>query len=252
MVTYRQRPGRRELLGALAGFGVLMLPPGARVAKATGLDVLDMPAIAVRKPTSVMLQGIVRAGNRLIAAGEHGVVIYSDDNGVSWTQGRVPVDVVLTCIAFATDKIGWAAGHYGLVLKTTDGGETWAMQLTGVQVSQLILAAAQAAVAQNSPLPGTEFALRRAAFFNRYTAAEPFLSLAALSPDRVSAFGAYRMTMLSTDGGKSWQEWSLNIPDRLSPNLYATVVIGGNIYLAAEGGLVFCSKDNGQSFVQLA
>jgi len=115
---------RRGLLSGaaslvIAGFSL----PFRAIAALTGIPALDTPAIMVKAPTKVLLVAITRApDNRLVAVGEHGVAIYSDDNGTSWTQASVPVNVTLTCVSFATAKIGWAAGHYGVVLNTQDGG----------------------------------------------------------------------------------------------------------------------------------
>lgn len=240
---------RRAAIVASMGSAFLLLPRRSHAIGLTGIASLDMSAIPVRSPARVLLIAISRAGTRLVAVGEHGVVVYSDDNAATWTQAAVPVDVTLTCVAFTTPMLGWAAGHYGVILVTADGGKTWTEQLNGIEANQLTMAAAQAAAAQvDNPLPGVPLALRRANVFMQHGPAIPFLTLLPLTPQKVIAFGAYRMTMMTSDGGKSWVDWSLHIAEKFSNNLYDVTTVGTNIYVVGEMGLVFCSTDGGNNF----
>jgi len=241
---------RRHLLRLSAAACALGRPLRARAAP-TGIEVLDNPAIPVKSPAGVILVAITLAGARLVAAGEHGVIIYSDDNGASWHQAAVPVDVTLTCLSFITPSLGWAAGHFGVILITRDGGATWLEQLNGVQANALTMAAAQTATTDDPDAPGTPLALRRAAKFMAAGPSKPFLSCLALSPAEVIVFGAYRMTMMTKDGGATWVDWSLHIGDKFSRNLYAVATIGPDIFIAAEEGLVFRSSDGGATFPQV-
>ncbi len=236
---------RRELFACL----VFLAPAPAR---ADTIEALSTPAIAVRAPSHVVLIALASAGPRLLAAGEHGVIIYSDDDGRSWTQARVPVDVTLTAIAFATPRIGWAAGHYGTILATQDGGQSWHLQLDGNQANQLTAAAAAAAQAAPGTSPAIPLAAIRASHFLADGPDKPFLAILAQSPAQVTVFGAYRLAMHSDDGGKTWTDWSLRIGDRLSHHLYAAARIGAQLCIAAESGNVFCSADQGASFPAIA
>ena len=195
------------MIAGSLGAGVSLMPRSGRAGGFNALDPLSAPSIPVRDPKGVFLVAVASAGNRVVAVGEEGVIIYSDDNGQSWTQAEVPVSVNLTCVRFATPLQGWAAGHFGVILGTTDGGKTWQTLLNGLQVNQLTLQAAQAATAQpaadssNAP-PGLAFAMRRANAFVAQGPSIPFLSILLLGPNKLIVFGAYRMAMLTTDGGK--------------------------------------------------
>lgn len=213
--------------------------------------VLSEPALKVREPQNVPLISVTRAGKRLVAVGIHGVIIYSDDNGESWTQAKVPVNVTLTSVSFPTDTQGWAVGHFGVILHTVDGGKIWQKQLDGEQVNALALTAAQAAVADGSTAPAAEYALRRANHFLSAGPMEPFLTIWAPSEKQAIVLGAYRMADKTIDGGKTWVDWSLHINDKLSLDIYDVNNIGDQVCLAAEMGLVFCSSDNGKNFNQL-
>ena len=244
--------GRRFfLLNAAAAAPVLFRDKTAHAA--TGILALDTPSIPVRDPSGVLLVAITRTpGNRLVAAGEHGVIIYSDDDGANWTQGSVPVNVTLNCIEFVTEKTGWAAGHFGVILGTSDGGETWGVDLNGIQANQLTVAAAQDPSIATDPSPAAALAGKRAERFASEGPDKPFLTLLVPGPQKLIAFGAYRMAMITEDAGKTWQDWSLHIYDKFSHNIYASARIGDACYLVAEMGLVFCSKDGGDTFLPLS
>jgi len=241
---FNQTLRRRQVLWGAAA----LLPCGQALAL-TGVAAIDTPSIPVRAPARVLLVAITRAGNRLVAAGEHGVIIYSDDNGATWRQAAVPVNVTLTCLSFATPALGWAAGHFGVILGTQDGGATWSLQLNGIQANELTLAAAQAPSVANNPSPGAPNAMNRAAHFMDEGPDKPFFCLLTFSPQEIMAFGAYRMTMITNDAGKTWADWSLHVYDPYSHNIYDAAVIGGAIYLVGEEGLVFRSGDSGQTFL---
>jgi len=217
-------------------------------ALATDLSALTRSAIAVKAPDKVVLIAVTNAGQRLVAVGVHGVIVYSDDSGQHWSQAKVPVDVTLTAVRFANGQDGWAVGHYGVVLHTTDGGLTWQKQLDGNQVNQITLAAAQAAEAANDPSLGTARAIARADHFMAGGPENPFLALLVTDANNVTVFGAYRMTLKSTDGGKDWVDWSLHVGDPVSHNLYDVTRVGADIFLVGEAGSVYCSTDKGMTF----
>lgn len=242
--------GRRNFLLTSLGAYFFMHQSLGRAETPTDITILNSVAIPVKNPSEIILIAVTKAGDRLVAVGEHGAIIFSDSQGVTWTQASVPVDVTLTCVSFATPMVGWAAGHFGVILKTIDGGKTWFIQLNGIQVNQLTLAAAQDPSVQTSNSPAAPLAMKRAEFFMQAGPSKPFLSILALSPQRVLVFGAYRMTMITTDGGKTWSDWSLHIGDKFSHNLYAATVSGSEIYIVGEAGLIFRSTDNGNNFPQ--
>jgi photosystem II stability/assembly factor-like uncharacterized protein len=214
----------------------------------TGIRALDEAAIQVKAPDKVFLIAVANAGTRIVAVGEHGVIIYSDDNGISWRQASVPVTVTLTAVAFADAHSGWAVGHYGVVLHSADGGASWSVQLNGLQSNALTLAAAEAAVTAKSTMPAAHYALKRAHAFVAQGPDNPFLCVLVQSSQNATVFGAYRLAMRTTDGGKSWSDWSLQIGDALSHNIYAVLAAGKSIYLAGEEGLVFTSTDDGMTY----
>jgi photosystem II stability/assembly factor-like uncharacterized protein len=111
-----------------------LLPLGAVAAPAPA--VLSRPALMSPKALGAAMLAVTRAGARLVAVGERGTVLLSDDHGQQWRQAAVPVQVTLTCVAFADERHGWAAGHLGTILHSDDGGQTWRKQLDGIAAAE--------------------------------------------------------------------------------------------------------------------
>jgi photosystem II stability/assembly factor-like uncharacterized protein len=209
---------------------------------------LQQRAIDVMAPARAILISIARAGDRLVAVGAHGVIICSDDNGKTWKQAAVPTSETITSVGFATPQTGWAAGAQGVILHTSDGGETWQLQLTGGQVLNLMTAAADQATAAAPTDEVAQKAVRRAGIFSQDGPDKPFLSVLAMNAQTAIIFGAYRMTVMTKDGGKSWVDWSLHIGDPVSHNIYGATLAGSSIYVAEELGFLLRSDDGGSSF----
>ncbi len=240
---------RRAVLARMVAVGgSALLPLGAKAQTAAAIGFRPTPAIAVKAPAQAFLVAMAWAGRRLVAAGEEGIIIISDDDGASWTQAEVPVSDTLTTVIFQDEAKGWAAGHSGVILGTRDGGKSWYLALDGLQVNQLMLAAAAAPQNVGFASAALVLAAPRARIFDAAGADKPFLDLLLLPNGELFAMGAYRMMVLSQDGGRSWVDWSLHVSDHLSDDLYASAVSGGTIYLAGSAGKVFSSTDGAASF----
>lgn len=244
---------RRALFSSMIGAGcgaALVVPASAEVAQ---FPQLADPAIKVRNLTQLYFVAGAVAGSRIFAGGQQGVIIYSDDQGKSWTQADVPVSATITSLAFASPNVGWATGALGVVLKTEDAGKTWVKQLDGLSEIALMNTATQAYVAaQPAGSDAGDHATRRAQILTSQGPDKAYLTLLPVSDTEIFAFGAYRFADYSTDGGKSWTDWSMHIADDKAQHIYDAVNIGGAYYLVSETGLVFRSTDGGQSFAQFA
>src|SRR5471030_1424839 len=124
------------LRGALACGLLLQALPAAG---ADFIDPLAQPALASPLASHALINGLALAGKRLVGAGQRGHIVYSDDQGTSWIQARVPVSVDLVAVQFPTPLQGWAVGHDGVVLHTADGGANWRVQLDGHAIAALLL-----------------------------------------------------------------------------------------------------------------
>ncbi len=221
-----------------------MLTATAVLAMATGLpasaqeqapDAALTPAVIEPLAVRSLMLDLARAGGRIVAVGERGNVLYSLDEGRSWTQVQVPVSANLTAVYFVDERHGWAVGHDDVILRTEDAGDGW----------ELVNFAPE----NNRPLLDVWFA----------------------DENRGYAVGAYGAIYASEDGGRSWKPVPFE-PEPLGgesappdpDDYYAEVDMGfdfhlnaivpagdGALYLAAEAGRLFRSDDSGASWREL-
>lgn len=238
MAAERTAVGTSRRAFTVAGLASLA-GAGAHAAAPPRAPATERAALAVRHPTQCVLLAVARAGRRLVAAGERGVAVWSDDGGRSWTQAEVPVSVTLTALAFADERLGWASGHMGVVLRTEDGGKRWQRVLEGRQAGELVLAAARsawqaAAAGQPEPTLKLEDAQRLAA----EGADKPLLSLALRGDGSLVAVGAYGLALSSRDGGRSWASLMHELPNPEAFSFYGHAERGGEQWLFGEQGLL--------------
>lgn len=221
-----------------------LLLAGAGLASAAPLPAaLERPALAVVRPAQANLQAITRAGSRLVAAGERGLVIYSDDGGAHWSQARVPVSVTLTALRFANARDGWAVGAMGVVLKTSDGGANWKRVLEGQRAAALAEQAAQQAWDAARPDPANAEHPLNLLLEDAHRLADegpdkPLLDIDLRNDGSVWVIGAYGMAFSSHDGGHSWQARMKDLPNPGGATLYGVARRGQERYLFGEQGLL--------------
>lgn len=218
--------------------------------QAATLAVLQQPALPTAKAQRAVMLGLARAGERLVAVGERGIVLLSDDSGKSWRQASVPVSVSLTAVQFVDAEQGWAVGHLGVVLHSGDSGETWHKQLDGEAAAALAVQAVQAAQ-RDADQPGGASQLKQARQLLDDGPDKPFLDL--YFSDRLHGYivGAYNQIYRTDDGGRSWQPWMRNVDNPQGLNLYGIRALGTDLLLVGERGLLLRSSDAGASFKAL-
>ncbi|WP_221800964.1 WD40/YVTN/BNR-like repeat-containing protein [Oceanobacter mangrovi] len=198
------------------------------------------PALAVNHAEHATILDLAQAGKRLVAVGERGLVLWSDDSGQHWNQASVPVSVTLTSVTFATPQQGWAAGHYGLVLHTTDGGQSWSVQLDGSQAAQKVLQQAEVDITADENRT-TKRALSSAKRLVADGPDKPFLDIWFANPNDGLVVGAYGLIFSTSDGGQHWQPINRQLDNPGERHLYSIAAANGTVFLAGEEGLVFRS-----------
>ncbi|MFJ2363490.1 WD40/YVTN/BNR-like repeat-containing protein [Pseudomonas sp. NPDC087697] len=221
---------------------VTVLFSTAVMAQTDGLPV--QPSITSAMATHSVMLSVARAGQRLVAVGERGFIIVSDDNGDTWKQVSSPVSVTLVKVRFIDDGEGWAVGHAGVVLHTRDGGLTWSKQLDGVQAADIELQEAKRSddaqkIAQAQQLvdDGPD---------------KPLLDLFFLDAKNGWVVGAYGLAFVTHDGGLSWQSIRSRIDNPSGLHLYAIERVGADLFVAGEQGTLLRSSNEGQTFESLA
>ncbi|MDF3931532.1 YCF48-related protein [Pseudomonas citronellolis] len=204
-----------SLLGALSFLWLAAAPLAASAAEAAaGAD--DGYAISSAKAGNSLLLSVSHAGKRLVAVGDRGHILFSDDNGKTWAQAKVPTRQMLTAVYFVNDKKGWAVGHDAQILVSDDAGATWTRQFED---------------------------LKREA---------PLLDVWFQDENHGLAVGAYGAMLETRDGGKSWEDVSsrLDNEDQFHLNGIAAVKDSG-LLVVGESGSLFRSKDWGETWEKL-
>jgi photosystem II stability/assembly factor-like uncharacterized protein len=207
-------------------------------------DALQRPALAVKQPQRSVLLAAARAGERLVAVGERGIVVVSDDHGASWRQVPCPVSVTLTAVRFADARHGVIVGHGGTALTTSDGGASWAVRLDGRRLAQRVLETAR--------VDGDAVRLKDAERLVADGPDKPLLDVLMFDTRRILAVGAYGIALYSDDGGERWSSWSARLENPKALHLYAVRRAGDSLLVAGEQGLLLRSDDNGASFRRLS
>ncbi len=217
-----RRPIALAWIAGLAACGVV---PGITWAQLDPNDSANKPAETEPLAGNSLLLDLAFAGQRMVAVGERGHVMLSDDQGATWRQSKsVPTRVLLTAVFFVDAEYGWAVGHDETILNTADGGETWTRSHFAPEAQQ--------------PLLDLWFANR-------------------VSGIAVGAYGAYFTT---NDGGRHWSSSKFSPPQPPTANaddvpqdyhLNRIVGVGNRLYVAAEGGKLYRSDDRGASWRML-
>lgn len=240
---------RRTLLGALAAGGALplamgaVLPFAARAAAPPATpagtptrttpwrDVLDTPAQKSALATRAPLTALARAGQRVVAVGQRGHVLLSDDAGKSWQQAEVPVSADLVAVHFPTATAGWAVGHDGVVLHSADAGKTWTRQLDGRGLGDVLVAHYT-----RSSTGDSDKWLAEARRFATQGAENPFLDVWFDDARNGTIVGAFGLVLRTADGGKSWEPLLHAADNPKALHLYAVRRIGADLFIAGEQG----------------
>jgi photosystem II stability/assembly factor-like uncharacterized protein len=194
------------LLGFVTGYGA------TPVAMAEENLVQDAGAARIAPLAAKgLLLDATRVGQRIVAVGEFGHVVLSDDEGTSWRQAEhVPTRTTLTSVTFASAEQGWAVGHGGLVLVTTDAGLHWRVQ------------------------------------FGAADGADSLFSVLFVDALHGVAVGPFGYAISTADGGEHWSKFSVMEGEDGERHLNGLFTgNAGRLLIAAEIGGVFLSDDLG-------
>jgi photosystem II stability/assembly factor-like uncharacterized protein len=194
-------------------------------------------------------------GRRLLAVGELGLIATSGDDGKTWSQAPSPTSVMLTSVSCASQHVAWAVGHDGVILATADAGAHWTKQADGAAINQQVLAAAEAqhkrAAADRTRLEHAQDVLADARAAVKAGPSRPLLSVRVVDARTVYAAGSYGQLLRTSDAGKTWTYIGDRLPNPTGLHLHS-IALGANgaLYIAAEAGVVFRSRDQGQSWTR--
>ena len=196
-----------------AVLAALALQGGAAVA-ALADDHLDVDYAEVQPlaAESVLLD-VTRIDDRLVAVGERGHVVWSDD-GVRWEQAEtVPTRSTLTTVV-AVGKRLWAAGHDAVIITSGDNGRTWSRQFFDPERQQAVM------------------------------------DLYFTDEQNGVAIGSYGLYLVTDDGGRSWNDSVVDEENQYHLNAMVRFPDGVRL-IAGEAGYSYRSPDDGVTWAPL-
>ncbi len=222
-----------------------MLP----VSAAGFVDPLDQPARTSALASRNLLLSVARAGDRTVAVGQRGHIVFSDDQGTSWKQAVVPLSSDLTAVYFVDASLGWAVGHGGVILHSRDGGASWVRQLDGRQANALLVADLEKKTAAGQDSRRLAPLLAEALRYRQEGPDKPFLDVWFSDKNNGYAVGAYNLIFRTSDGGQRWEPWFDRTDNPAFFHLNAIRGIGNEVYVVGERGLFLRFDTTTQRFV---
>ena len=168
-----------------------------------------------------LITSMEEVGDRIYAVGVHGIIIFSDNKGDTWTQANyVPYQNTITDISCSSKNMCWATGHDATILHSSDGGLNWVKQ------------------------------------YDDYDFDAPLLSIHMYDDKEGIAIGAFALSLRTSNGGESWDYLFLD-DDDYQPHL--NYVYGDNQawrksakdegYAVGEIGKYYISDDRGLNWL---
>ena len=230
----------------VGNFFLTVLASGVLSAGATFAQINPavMPAVGpLTKQTMsrLLLTDVAREGARIIAVGDRGYIVYSDNDGESWQRAKTPPGLaLLNSVYFSDANTVWAVGHDSVILKSTDQGKEWTQVYSSAKDQR------------------------------------PLMDVLFVDANHGFAVGAYGAFLETLDAGKTWtsrkaipaaakakpakaarggRNAGMDIEDEAdkSPDedkhLNAIIKLGqGRLFIAGEAGTMLLSNDNGKSW----
>lgn len=180
-----------------------------------GDETLDIEYAEIQPlATESLLLDVIRApGGHLLAVGERGHVVLSEQ-GDEWRQAKVvPTRSTLTTVESSGGRL-WAAGHDTVIITSGDGGETWTRQYFDPERQQ------------------------------------PVMDLLFTDGRNGVAIGAYGLYMTTGDGGETWLDEVIDEENEYHLNDMVRFDDGRRL-IAGEAGYSYRSFDDGASWEPL-
>ena len=170
-----------------------------------------------------LINALENVGGRIYGVGVHGIIIFSDDNGETWTQAdSVPTQNTLTDISCSTEQLCWATGHDATILHSNDSGKTWNIQYIDIDFDA------------------------------------PLLSIHMYDDNNGIAIGAFALSLRTSNRGESW-DYLFVTDDEFQPHLNYTYgdeqawrkSSKSEGYAVGELGKYYVSDDQGLNWLEI-
>ena len=172
-------------------------------------------ASAQLRPDRLQINGMLYLDKRVVAVGERGNILLSDDQGGSWQPATVKPqrDLTLTALVALPDKSLLAVGHDGWIVRSEDEGANWSEVRFDGEI------------------------------------AEPLLGIWSAGGNRVMTFGSFGKFYQSDDDGLTWQAQPIEVDSAHLNGMDGGA--DGRRMVVGEQGLVLRSDDAGRNWKKL-
>ena len=201
----------------------------------------------------------VNNGNRVIAAGDGGMILISEDAGETWSQLSSPTIRNFWNMQMITEEIGWMVGEGGTALKTANGGLNWIQQPMPFpsapywDVSFINTAfgyiCSSSGIVLKTTNGGVSWIIQQAGD------TRSLYTIFTLDTLRASAGGFAGKVVYTTDGGTSWLTASggISAPEinkiKFINNVKGFLASSGGFYKTTNGGISWTNiNDLNQEF----
>jgi photosystem II stability/assembly factor-like uncharacterized protein len=199
----------RLLTRLVAGGVVALLTATTATAEEAALDIRyaeQLPLV----PESMFLDITRTDDGLLVAVGERGHVLLSED-GTTWEQADVvPTQVTLTSVESRGGRL-WAAGHDAVIITSGDKGRTWTLEYHDAERQQAVM------------------------------------DLFFTDESNGVAIGSYGLYLRTTDGGRTWEDVTIDEEGGYHLNSMVRFVDGRRM-IAGEAGYSYRSFDDGETW----
>jgi photosystem II stability/assembly factor-like uncharacterized protein len=193
----------------LIALGAALLAAAAVTAQEAELDLRyaeHLPLV----PESMFLDITLTDDDQLVAVGERGHIMLSED-GIAWEQAEVvPTQVTLTTVEGRNGRL-WAAGHDAVIITSGDHGRTWTLQYYDPERQQAVM------------------------------------DLYFTDEFNGVAIGSYGLYLRTIDGGRSWQDVTIDEEGGYHLN-HMVRFDDGRRMIAGEAGYSYRSFDDGETW----
>jgi photosystem II stability/assembly factor-like uncharacterized protein len=235
------------LVAAATAASVAM--PGSAIAQMNPAVLPVSGPVSKQSMSRLLLTDVAREGNRIVAVGDRGYIVYTDNNGESWQRAKTPAGLpLLNSVYFSDANTVWAVGHDSIILKSVDQGKEWTQAYASAKDQR------------------------------------PLMDIVFLDASHGIAVGAYGAFLETTDAGKTWTSRQV-IPAAVKPakkaapagrgergargnaaaaedeadkgdedkHLNAIIKLGeGKLFIAGEAGTMLLSVDAGKTWTRVA
>lgn len=204
----------------------------------------------------IQFNDITAVNDRLVAVGERGTIVVSENDGQTWkvTHRDDEVPVTLTDITALSDTLLLAVGHDSVILRSEDAGLTWELIMRDTETGEPLMGTWSAdgkhifaygsfgkfLVSDDA---GRNFTAQELPLFGEHLSA-----MDGGEDDVRIMVGEMGLVLRSLDAGESW--------DKLDPfyqgSLFGVSHLNGTRWIAyGMRGHVFFSNDNGEQWNQV-